>query len=44
MTNEQKLVAEMQYWLAWTAQQRPGNETEILYVPEQLGAIIINLN
>ncbi len=39
-----KMIRELRFWLYWTAGQRPGNETEILYTPGQLGAIIINLN
>lgn len=41
---EQKLIDELLYWLQWIAQQHPGKETEILYVPQQMGAVIINLN
>jgi hypothetical protein len=41
---DQKLIDELRFWLQWTAEQQPGNETEILYVPMQMGAIIINLN
>lgn len=41
---EQKFIDELLYWLSWTTQQQPGKETEILYVPHQMGAVIINLN
>ena len=41
---EQQYIDELYYWLEWTAQQRPGKETEVLYTPSQLGAVIINLN
>lgn len=45
VTNEeQKYIEELYFWLRWTAARIPGNETEILYTPNQLGAIIINLN
>ena len=41
---EQQLIDELIYWLNWTAKQQPGNETEILYTPGVMGAVIINLN
>lgn len=36
--------AEVIFWLQWINKVRPGAETEILFVPNELGAIIINLN
>jgi hypothetical protein len=42
---QQKQIDELLHWLEWTAAQKPGNETEILFQPgSQIGGVLINLN